>query len=461
MSRAPSRVTRALDDTLVMGLLIVAIVVAILYISYTALSGLPWQQTNSIEVLVPDAGKLAKNTEVRIGGARVGQILRIDAVPRDDDTPAHAVLDVQLDGDVAPLPVDTRAEVRLASALGGKYLALTPGRSERTIPWDGVLGLESTSSTVDIEEAFKVFDPESRDDVRAFLRGLGDSVAGRGGDVNATIEETARLLPGLQRVLATLADPRTDLPGLVRGMASTASALHAARDALGPFVANATATFGALDAAGGALGESVAELPATERTAQRALRTLRPVLDDAAALARDLRPAADVLTSAAHRMHATATTATEVAPRFGTLARPMDRAFAAVGTFADNPASTGALEALGGEDLATFGTSSFVGLGAILKTTWDAERHCRVASTWQQRLAAMASDGDAGGNWMRMLPIFETGQSIANAHPSANLHANPYPNQNAEECEAGNEGYSEAQLIGNPPGLQTTPEAGR
>jgi hypothetical protein len=272
--------------------------------------------------------------------------------------------------------------------------------------------------------------------------------------VNVSLDETAQLLPGLQRVLATLADGRTDLPGFVVGLASTASALRAARPDLLPFVSDAATTFGALDAAGDTLGESLAALPPAAAEGERALRTLRPVLDDVEALTRDLRPASAVIGSAAHRADAAVRTAIAVDPRVGTLASPVDRALVAVGRFADNPASTGALRALGGEDLATFGASSFVGLGAVLKTTWEAERHCAVASTWMKRLAATASDGDEGGNWMRMLPIIHNEQSGPRAKPSGDLHANPYPHADAQECEAGREGYAEGQLIGNPPGLQ-------
>ena len=454
MRTTAPRIARALDDTLVMGLLILTIVAAVLYISYTALSGLPWQTVNTVDVAVPDAGKVAKNAEVRIGGARVGQVLGIEAVPREGRVPAHARLEVQLQGHVDPLPADTRAEVRLGSVLGGKYLELTPGRSDRTIPWDGDLPLSQASSTVDIEDAFQVFRPESREALRRFIGGFADAVAGRGGDLNTTFEQTAQALPGLERVLRTLTARDTDLPGFVRGLASTASALRAARADLAPFVADADDTFGALDAAGDALGQTVAELPATARTGERALRTLAPVLDDVEALTRDLRPAAAVLPSAASRIDATLRTATGVAPQVGTLAGPLDRTFATVGRFAANPASTGALEALGGHDLATFGTSSFVGLGAILKTTWDAERHCRVTSDWMARIAAIVSDGDESGNWLRMMPVFEQDQSSARSRPSPTLHANPYPHANAQECEAGNEGYAQGQLIGNPPGLQ-------
>ena len=138
----------------------------------------------------------------------------------------------------------------------------------------------------------------------------------------------------------------------------------------------------------------------------------------------------------------------------GRLARPVDTALSAVGVFAGNPASRTALTLLGDSDLATFGSSAFVGLGAVLETSWEAERSCRVTSTWITRLADLTKDGNAGGNWLRMTGIFEPDEMQARATPSPHLHANPYPNMNDTECEAGNEGYLPGQQIGNPPGIQ-------
>jgi hypothetical protein len=41
------------------------------------------------------------------------------------------------------------------------------------------------------------------------------------------------------------------------------------------------------------------------------------------------------------------------------------------------------------------------------------------------------------------------------ATPDANLHYNPYPKANADECEGGNEPYAPGQAIGNVPGNQS------
>jgi hypothetical protein len=73
-----------------------------------------------------------------------------------------------------------------------------------------------------------------------------------------------------------------------------------------------------------------------------------------------------------------------------------------------------------------------------------------------RNLASIASEGDAGGNWLRMIPIFATNQTNHSATPDPQLHVNYYPHENASECEAGNEPYTPGQAIGNPPGNQST-----
>jgi phospholipid/cholesterol/gamma-HCH transport system substrate-binding protein len=448
-----------LDDHLVVGLLILGFGAIILYISYTAQSGLPWKASYTIDVQVADAGKLPKNADVRVGGARVGQVLKIEAVPREGKVPPHAQLEVKLDKEGTPLAVDTTAEVRLASVLGSKYLALVPGKSAKTIPAGGVLPLANTSATVDVDQAFQVFGPEGRTAIRSAVTALGDGLAGRGRAVNETVAGLAELMPGFQRVLTTVTAQRTDLDGFVSGAAAATGAIAGVAPELGPFVANAAATFGALDAAGDSLGTSIAEFPSTAVAATRALRNVQPVLDDAAAITRELEPAAAQLPDTTRKLDTALRTAARVDPRAAVLAKPLDDALGAVGSFSANPASLTSLQLLGATDLATFGASAFVGLGAILSTTWDAERYCGTATAWARALRDVLSDGDEGGNWIRMAPLFKLSETFPSAEPAAELHANPYPNQNAQECEAGHEGFGPGQQIGNPPGLQGKPGA--
>jgi len=451
---------RLMNDTLVVGLAILAVAGVILAVTSRAQNGLPWQDTYDVRVTVPDAGKLTKNADVRIGGARVGQVLSIDALPPEGDEPPRASLKLQLK-EVEPLPVDTTVEVRLASVLGGKYVSLVPGDAERTVPEGGTLPLRNARASVDLDEAFRMFDPAGRRGVRQVIDTLGTALAGRGEELNEAIEVTARVLPPARRVLRTLGAAETDLPGFVRGAAAAAGALRPVSAAVPPLLDRASRTFAALQAAGPRLGEAIDELPPAARRASSALRTIRPVLDDAAQIARDLRPAATTLRPAARALSRTMRKAVEVNPEVAGVAEPLGSVLDSVGAFTGRPSATNALRLLGSNDLATFGASAFVGLGGILDTAWEAERHCRVATNWVEALNDVLSEGDAGGNWIRMIPVFQLDEMLPAAEPAPELHVNPYPNENASECEAGNEPYLPGQRIGNVPGLQAVPGGGR
>ena len=112
------------------------------------------------------------------------------------------------------------------------------------------------------------------------------------------------------------------------------------------------------------------------------------------------------------------------------------------------------LRLLGSTDLATFGASAFVGLGAILNAAWEAEEVCRTATKWATALNDVTSDGDEGGNWLRMIPYFKENETTPADRPAPDLHVNPYPREDATECEAGHEPYLPGRRIGNPDGIQ-------
>jgi virulence factor Mce-like protein len=439
-------------DTLVIGLVALAVVAVAVAISYRAQNGLPWASVYRVHADVPDGAKLLKNADVRIGGARVGQVLGIHAEPGQDGRPPFTRLDLALDADAGPLPADTTSEVRLASVLGGKFLDLVPGDSDETIPDGGVIALENAKPAIDTDEALLVFGPESRTAIRALVSELGTSVAGRGTALNQTIETAARALPAADRVLGVLAASDTDLAGFVRGAASAAAALEPVSGRLGGLIGDSATTFAALD--DDALDQVLAAAPGAELATTEALDAVGPVLDDAAAITRSLAPAGAVLETSLARIDSAVRSATPVTRRVGRLAAPMDSALRAVDAFARNPAASGAIRALGGNDLATFGGSAFIGLGAILRTTSAAQLHCNAAALWMRNLASIASEGDSGGNWLRMIPVFGFSQFTHAATPAEDLHVNYYPRENAQECESGNEPYAPGQAIGNPPGRQ-------
>jgi hypothetical protein len=180
------------------------------------------------------------------------------------------------------------------------------------------------------------------------------------------------------------------------------------------------------------------------------------VLEEAAAIIQALKPAASLLPRGAQRLDAILTSATPVFRRVPKLASELETALVAVDALARDPASTQTFKVLGSSDLATFGSSAFVGLGAILRSAAQAQFSCNTVGLWVHNFQSALSEGDSTASWLRFAPIINLNQMLPAGQPASDLHINPYPIEDSSQCQAGNEGYSGTQLIGPPPRTSTT-----
>jgi hypothetical protein len=279
--------------------------------------------------------------------------------------------------------------------------------------------------------------------------GLGPAFAGRGSDVNALLAEAPALLRGARRVAANLSAPGTRLQRwLVAGDRLTAELASVAAEG-GSALERADTTAGALDAAGSALGETIAETPPTQAAALSAFREARPLLTDAAALARDIRPGVQLLPRAAEELDRALDEGVPVLRRAVALAARLEDTLVAVAELTEDPATTDTLERL---------LRVLVSVKPTLEFLAPAQLQCNYLGLWTRNVPNTISEGDASGTWFRTLVIAAPDEAQARAEPSPNLHANPYGNSAApgqeRECEVGNEPYREGRQIGNVPGNQ-------
>jgi len=452
------------DNPILIGTITILIVIVAVYLSYIAENGLPFIPTYNIKVDVANASELVKNADVRIGGARVGQVLTITPEPRGTDHgwPApFARLGVALDTSLKPLPYDTRYEVRLASVLGGKYLEIIPGQDHNTpstpgLPDGGTFRLTDVAGQihhnvpfVDLDTAFDTFGPKTQKGLRNAVGELGDAVAGRGTQFNGTIYGLQQLIGPLDSLLRLFAARSTHLSEFVSGFAATTGALAPVAPTISSLLAEGATTFAALDTP--ALGTTIDQLPQTESTATTVLTNSVPVLADAAAITQELKPSAALLPTASDRLDAILTSATPAFKLVPKLASELQTALSTVDSLARDPASTETFKVLGSSDLATFGSSAFIGLGAILRTIAPAQFACNVAGLWVRNFDSALSEGDSTAAWLRFAPVVDLPEMLPSSKPAADLHDNFYPIENSTQCQAGNEGYTGAQLIGTPP----------
>ena len=112
-------------NPVLIGAATVLVVLVAVFLAYNANKGLPFVPTYELKAEVPSAANLVKGNDVRIGGSRVGFVSAIEPQTNDDGVTV-AVLTLKLEKSVAPLPRDSTLIVRPRSALGLKYVEITP-----------------------------------------------------------------------------------------------------------------------------------------------------------------------------------------------------------------------------------------------------------------------------------------------------------------------------------------------
>ncbi|HYF26605.1 MAG TPA: MlaD family protein [Baekduia sp.] len=268
---------------LLLGALTVALAVAVLLIAMRSAGGLPGESHYDLRVQFGASAAApvlpAQGSDVRIAGRRVGQTRKAELER------GVATLELQLDKDAGPLPADTRAQVRAQGLLGAKYVDLVPGRARATIPDGAILPATRSSIRVTLSDALQAFDAQARPGLRGLLRGLGGGLAGRGGELNAGLEDLAQGLDGFRRAFGPVVDDGT-LGPLVSGAESFVAALDPVRNdlarlfdeagaALEPFAAEGPAVRRLLETAPGALDGTRRSLAATDPVLERAERFAR------------------------------------------------------------------------------------------------------------------------------------------------------------------------------------------
>ena len=281
--------------------------------------------------------------------------------------------------------------------------------------------------------------------------------AGRGADLNEALAGLNPVLVHLGPVMANLSDSRTALRGAIRGLDVAAGAAAPVSAQLGSLVDGAAATLGSLDAAREGLGATLDRAPAAMRDATADLHAMSPVLADAARLASGLRPGTALLPRAARGLADTAQTGAPVLRRATRLGPDLEQLLRALGTLSKDPATSSAVVRL---------TKVVASLGPTLRFSNPFQTQCNYLGLWTRNASSTISEGDENGTWFRFIPVFQTDEFMQRATPAPQLHATPYGNATANECEAGNEPYLPGRQIGHPAGLQpdhtelTAPPAG-
>jgi virulence factor Mce-like protein len=293
------------------------IVIVSVFLAYNANKGLPFVPTYDLSARVPNGSNLVPGNEVRVGGFRVGVVDTIKPatqVINGRNTPI-AEINMKLDKTVEPLALDTKLIIRSRSALGLKYVQLTPGTSKQTFRAGGEMPLANATLPVEFDDFLNTFNDPTRAASRVALTGYGDAFAGRGQDLNLALQALNPFFRFLTPVMNNLSDPRTGLKDFFKEIGETSAEVAPVARVQAEVFSEMADTFAAIGRCPSCLQDTIAKQPGTEDVAIESFRVQRPFLADFTDLSRRLIPAADVLPTALPKLNSALAVGTTVLPQ--------------------------------------------------------------------------------------------------------------------------------------------------
>jgi phospholipid/cholesterol/gamma-HCH transport system substrate-binding protein len=227
-----------------------------------------------------NAAQLVKGNVVDIGGADAGLVKNFEITPD-----GMAEVEIEVDEKYAPLRRGTKAQIRASgqTSVAGRYVQLMlPGEDQAGpgIPDGGLIDRDRTSTNVDIDQFFNIFDPPTRRAIKNFYQGGRRQYEGRGEQANRGLMYLNPQLAATSRLFEEL---RHEPPVLERFLVDSSqfvTALSERRDDLSALIGNLNSTTRALGSEKEALGEAVGRLPPFMRQANTTYVNLRSTLDE-------------------------------------------------------------------------------------------------------------------------------------------------------------------------------------
>lgn len=453
------------------------IVIVAVFLAYNANNGLPFVPTYDVWAQLPNGAQLVKGNEVRVGGFRVGVVDKI--VPQFDPRVHKTIarIHMKLDKSVQPLSKDTTLVVRQRSALGLKYVEITPGHSAQTYRAGDTIPLKFAGNPVEVDDVFGTFNKPTREASQASLRGFGDAFAARGESLNAAIAAFNPFLLHLAPVMRNLADPSTQLDQFFKQIGRASAEVAPVAKVNAALFGKMADTFHAIDHNPPALQAAIVKAPPTLDTAVRSFRVQQPFLADFADLSHRLRPVAASLPHTLPALNTAFHYGIPVLPKTVPLNKETGQVFDALDQLARNPNTLLALKDL---------TTTIAVGKPLLQYVAPYQTVCNQTVYYLTGLGGHMSEDVKGGTVERVLVRDDTGSTqpgrigssdnwrpadvprnvspyttkLANGDYVEVQHGQPYApaidSAGHADCETGQNGYPNGPLP-----AAGTPESGR
>jgi virulence factor Mce-like protein len=454
MNRRPA--ASIVANPVLVGAVTTLVVIVAVFLAYNANNGLPFVPTRQLKVQISNGANLVKGNEVRSGGFRIGVVQDMKPVQLPNGK-VGAQLDLKLDTKIGAVPVDSTVVIRPRSALGLKYVELTTGASEKTIPDGGLLPATHAVVPVELDEFYNMFDAKTRAASQQDLKEFGDAFAGRGYDLNRFITVANPLFLHLERVMRNLSAPRTHLQDFFKELGDTVRVIAPVSKTNAHLFTTMADTFDAIGSDPKALRDTITKNPPTLAVSTASLKAQRPFLRDFASFSEDLAPATTELRGALPPLNRALKIGIPVTARSVKFNDDLQAALAKLQELADAPTTSGSLRGLGGTVNTLQPTLRYLGpyitVCNYFNSFWTfTAEHFTAADSTGGSERALLNNGDNGPDNVSSMGANEFVHGVPGNGPNRNggrpqyTHGNTFGNEAIKpdgraNCQIGQQGY--------------------
>ena len=245
-----------------------------------------------VDAIFDNAGFLIAGQDVKIAGAKVGQVV---GVRLTDDRRAR--VEMEVDRRFAPFRSDADCAIQPQSLIGEKFLQCVPG-TLRGRPLTGRAGhpptvpLANTHSPIDLDLVLGALRQPTTTRASLLLSGLGGGLAGRSQDLNDAIRRADPAFGAVEQLLTQVNDERATVRRLITDADRLVRALDAGKEDAVDFVVSARAVTETTATRREELRRTLRGVPPLLAAARPSLRSLRRLGVEGLPAVQDLRAAA-------------------------------------------------------------------------------------------------------------------------------------------------------------------------
>jgi phospholipid/cholesterol/gamma-HCH transport system substrate-binding protein len=338
-------VERRAARTVGAGVIVLALIGALLFLTFKAQTGAPFRTITTVQAEFKDIHSLRTNDDIRANSKRIGRVSALDYAPD-----GSALVTMEIDGDY-PVYNDATAAIWDYSALATKFVELNAGTPGAGPLAGNVIKPERTDSSKDLNQVLEIFDAPTRTAATSSIRELGTGLAGHAPDLQSFLGSAPGLLNDLGTVSDSLTGPGTDLRGVLTSADRLTGTLQGRSQQIDALVGDADRTMAALAVDHGTpLGNTLRRAPGTLAALRPALDKLDQPLADTEATVRTLQPGAQALGQATPDLRGVLT---DAPPILGKVPGVADSAKPAVESLTDTASQARPLVPRAGETLSS------------------------------------------------------------------------------------------------------------